>query len=570
MMKKHVMAGLNCNSLIIALILLSSLPFKTTGQDVESVLKAPILTLNGGISINQLAVFTPLDSISPAYPYALSIGGSLNFSLFGVVNVPLSFAYTNQQLSKSVSLPFNRFSISPSYKWIKTYMGYTSMQFSPYSLAGHELLGGGVELTPDEQWTVSALYGRLQKASSGKEGVDAAYKRMGGGLKVGYKGKKFDIAGNVFQAQDNPSSVHFDNPDSTGLTPQTNLSGSVDLNIQFIPHLNWQVEYGFSALNRNRTQGDMSMYHAINTRFNYSLDLGSIGVGYERVAPNYATLGAYYMTNDYENITGSFSATIKKMNLAFEGGYQRDNLDKQKNSTTSRMIYSANVSANLSDRLSLGAGFSNLQSYLYINDVYSQVTQTNEFENLDTLNVTQLNYTASVNASYLLQSSEKQRQNLSTNFQYQKSAEAQQYSSFAGTSIYNASLSYQLSLVPSKLDVSGSMGYNYSQGLENRNNQSVTYNLSVQKTFLEKLRTAFNSTFSHLNQSGNQLDILNLRFTAGATFWKKHNANFSFTTLYSEGSAKTQLQYAANLSYSYTFNTSLSRKDKKIRMDANF
>ncbi|GHT76296.1 hypothetical protein FACS189463_1100 [Bacteroidia bacterium] len=540
------------------------------GQDVEGLLKAPVLTMNGGISIGQIATFTPLDSIAPPNPYALYVGGNLNFSLFGVVNVPLSFAYTNLQLSKSVSLPFNRFSLSPSYKWVKTYMGYTSMQFSPYSLAGHELFGGGVELTPNEQWTVSALYGRLQKASLGEDETDPTYQRMGGGLKVGYKGKKFDLAANVFNAQDYPSSVHFDHPDSIGLSPQANLSGSVEANIKLIPHVSWQTEYGFSLLNRNRTESDRALYHAINSRLTYSIDLGSIGAAYERVAPNYTTLGAYYMTNDYENITGSVSTTIKKVNIAFEGGYQRDNLDDQKNSSTSRMIYSGNISSNVSKRLSLAASFSNLQSYLYINDVYSQVTQTNQFENLDTLNVTQLNYTASLNASYLLQSSEKQRQNLSANFQYQKSAEAQQYSTFAGTNIYNMALSYQLSLVPSKLDISTSSGYNYTQGLENRNNKSITYNLSVQKTFLEKLKTAFNATYSNMNQSGNELNVLNLRFSAGTTLWERHNVNFSFTTLYSEGNAKKQLQYAANLTYSYAFNTTLSRKSKRLHWDAQF
>ncbi|GAB6013130.1 porin family protein [Viscerimonas tarda] len=569
MMKKHV-ADLTRNLLIIMLISLSALPFKVVGQDVEGALKSPVLTANGGISISQIATFTPLDSVGPPNPYALYVGGSLNFSLFGVVNVPLSFAYTNQQLSKNVSLPFNRFSLSPSYKWVKTYMGYTSMQFSPYSLAGHELFGGGVELTPNEQWTVSALYGRLQKPSLGEEGTDPAYKRMGGGLKVGYKGQKFDLAANVFNAQDNPSSVHFDNPDSIGLSPQANLSGSVEATIKLIPHLSWQTEYGFSSLNRNRTESDMALYHAINTRLTYSTDLGSIGGAYERVAPNYTTLGAYYMTNDYENITGSLSTVIKNINIALEGGYQRDNLDNQKNSSASRIIYSGNISANVSKRLSLAASFSNLQSYLYINDVYSQVTQTNQFENLDTLNVTQLNYTASLNASYLLQSTEKQRQNLSANFQYQKSAEAQQYSAFAGTNIYNTALSYQLSFVPSKLDMSASTAYSYTQGLENMDNKSMTYNLSVQKTFFEKLKTAFNSTYSNMNQSGNELDVLNLRFSAGTTLWKRHNVNFSFTTLYSEGNIRKQLQHAANLTYSYVFNSTLSRQGKQLHLDSQF
>ena len=153
-------------------------------QNIEAIAKAPVLTMNGGISVSQIATIAPDNP--DADPYALYLGGNLNFNAFGVVSVPLSFAYTNQQLSKSVSLPFNRFSVSPSYKWVKVHAGYTSMQFSPYSLAGHEMFGGGVELTPDNGFRISAIFGRLKKADME---IDPSFRRMGGGLSVEYKRK---------------------------------------------------------------------------------------------------------------------------------------------------------------------------------------------------------------------------------------------------------------------------------------------------------------------------------------------------------------------------------------------
>ncbi|GHV12452.1 hypothetical protein FACS1894162_8520 [Bacteroidia bacterium] len=540
-------------------------------QDIEALLNAPILTANGGISINQIATFTPGDSTATTDPYALFIGGNLNLSFFGVANVPLSFAYTNQQLSKNASLPFNRFSFSPSYKWVKTYIGYTSMQFSPYSLAGHELFGGGVELTPSDKWTVSALYGRLQKASSGEEGVNPAYERMGGGFKLGYKGAQYDVAVNLFKAKDQLASVQFTNPDSISVKPQDNLTGSIETNIQLIPHVNLSAEYGMSALNRNIIEADRMFYHAFKTRLAYSIDLGSVGATYERVAPNYTTLGAYYMTNDYENITANVSTTINKINIAMDGGYQRDNLDNQKTNATSRMIYSGNISANVSEKLSLGANFSNLQSYMYINDVYSQVTQTNPFQNLDTLNVTQLNYTVGLNAAYTLQSSETQRQSTNVNFMYQKTAEAQQYSQFTGNGIYNATVAYQFSLTPAKLNTSASVSYNYNSMPDNLYTKALTYNLSVQKTFLEDVRTSLTTTYSDMdNQEGSVSNVLNLRLSAGYTLLKKHNFNLSLSTLYSEAMQKTRLQYAAHLTYSYAFNMTLSRKEKRLHLDTQF
>jgi hypothetical protein len=329
-------------------------------------------------------------------------------------------------------LPFNRFSIAPSYKWVKVYAGYTSMQFSPYSLAGHELFGGGVELSPDNGFKISALFGRLKKASNGDDGAERAYRRMG-------------------------------------------------------------------------------------------------------------------------------------------GGYQRNNLNRQKSSTTSRMIYSGNIAANVTEKLNVSANFSNVQSYLYINDVYSQVTQTNEFQNLDTLNVTQLNYSVGLNSSYLLQSTKEQRQNLNLSFTYQKSAEAQQYSSFVGNDIYNLSLSYRFSLLPLKLNLSAAATYNYNQAPDNAYTQAITYNLSMQKTFFGDLRSALTATYSDMSSQSMKLSkALNLRLSESYAFAKRHNLNLSLAMVYSKAVAKARLQYSGNLSYSYAFSMTLTRKDKKLQWNGIF
>ena len=548
-------------------------------QDIEALVKAPLLVTNGGISVSQIATLQPDNLVTN--PYALYLGGNLNFNVLGVVSVPLSFAYTNQQLSKSVSLPFNRFSISPSYKWVKVYAGYTSMQFSPYSLAGHEIYGGGVELTPDNGLRISAIFGRLKRADAE---IDPSFRRMGGGFSVEYKREKFDVGVNIFKAQDILSSNPFPNPDSIPVNPQDNLTGSVKANVNIVKNLRLGLEYGMSAINRKmvtnentendfrllHTKGDMAIYHAEKAQLSYTLDLSTFGATYERVAPNYTTLGTYYMTNDFENITANFSTAIKKVNIALDGGYQRNNLDNQKTNTTSRIIYSANVSSAITEKLNLGAAFSNLQAYVYVNDIYSQVTQTNDYQNLDTLNVTQLNYTASLNASYLLESSKERRQSTNFNFMYQKSAEAQQYSRFSGNDIYNTSLSYQLSFMPIQFNTSASISNNYNRMPENMYINAMTYNVSLQKTFFKVLRTTLSTTFSEMkNQDGFLSNVLNMRLSGGYVLAKKHSFNLAMSLLHTEA-AKTQTQYMANLSYSYAFNVRVARKDKKFGIEADF
>ncbi|NDV45672.1 hypothetical protein D0T49_01225 [Paludibacter sp. 221] len=551
--------------------------FSVTAQDIEAMAKAPILTMNGGISLSQIATYAP-DNPN-ADPYALYLGGNLSITALGVVTVPLSFAYTNQQLSKSVSLPFNRFSIAPSYKWVKVYAGYTSMQFSPYSLAGHELFGGGIELTPDNGWKFSALFGRMKKPNADES--DPSYRRMGGGFNVEYQHEKFDVGINLFKAQDIADTNPFPNPDSIPINPQDNLTGSIKANLNIVKNLRIGGEYGMSAVNRGmttgkddfnllHTKGDMAVYHAGKAQVSYTFFVNTIGATYERVAPNYTTLGAYYMTNDYENITANFSTSIKKINIALDGGYQRNNLDEQKTNTTSRLIYSANISSAITEKLNLSVSLSNLQAYVYVNDIYSEVTQTNQFQNLDTLNVTQLNYTASLNASYLLESSKERRQSTNLNFMYQKSAEAQKYSNFAGNDIFNTSLSYQFSLIPSQFNASASVSNNYNKMPENMYINAMTYNVSLQKTFFKLLKSSLTATFSDMyNQEGAVSNVLNVRLSGGYTLAKKHNFNLAMTLLHTSG-VKTQNQFMGNLSYSYAFNTTLTREEKKLKLKGNF
>src|SRR5690606_638628 len=114
---------------------------------------------------------------------------------------------------RSFSQPFNQVSFQPQYKWIRTYIGYNSMTFSNYTVAGHVFLGGGVELTPGK-WRIAAMYGRLKKAvpfdpMDTLQYSDAAVKRMECGRKVAYEDNGNLIDFNVFGAKDHRNSVRW-------------------------------------------------------------------------------------------------------------------------------------------------------------------------------------------------------------------------------------------------------------------------------------------------------------------------------------------------------------------------
>lgn len=563
-------------------LLILFISINLNAQDIEEVINANPLVVNGGVSFNQIGNYSPQDTTGSIDPYSYFLSGNINANLYGVINLPFSFAFTNSEISHSLPQPFNRFSLSPSYKWITAHIGYASMNFSPYTLAGHEFLGVGLELSPSNSLKISTMYGRLKKSVAPDTlGTQPSFKRMGSGLKLDYMNKKIDASINFFKAKDDIGSISFNPNDSIVVQPEDNFSAGAMVKLKMIENLSLSAEYAFSIINQDISSsdsignssdfiieqyGDKSFYYAFKTNLSYNTKIGAIGTSYERVSPNYRTLGAYYFNNDFENITANFSTTIKKrVNIALDAGYQKDNLNDQKTNRTSRLIYSANASAKLSKRMNLGLSFSNLQTYVHIRDIYDQITQTNEFQNLDTLSFTQLNLTTSANINYILKANKRQRQNINLGFTYQEASQQQEDDeSFTGSRIYNSNASYLFSLIPQRLNISTTVNYNRNEMPDNK--MDVTsVNLSVQKAFFEQLKVSFNSSYNYSsNQEGKIADIINVRFTGGYTLQKKHNFNLSIAMVSNSGIQGTRTQYSANLAYNFMFNFQVRGKNKSV------
>lgn len=114
-------------------------------QDITTIPKQKIFSVSG--SIGASGQYYQSDEMIPSRPrFAWAINGSLTPAIYGF-SFPLSFVIT--QSTRSYSYPvFSQFGITPSYKWIKLYLGYRSMRFSQFTFDGQTFLGAGLELTP--------------------------------------------------------------------------------------------------------------------------------------------------------------------------------------------------------------------------------------------------------------------------------------------------------------------------------------------------------------------------------------------------------------------------------------
>ncbi len=529
------------------------------------------LTITGGISVNQMFYYGE-GSQSGREPYTYYLAGNINFNLYGWL-VPFSYTYSNQQ--SSIQQPFNQYSIHPSYKWITAHIGYTSMTFSPYTLNGHQFLGAGFELSPTEKFKIAAMYGRLQKAieyDSANTSVEPAYRRFGYGIKGSAKLGSSNIDIIYFQSADKANSIN-SIADSLELYPEQNIALGINSSTLIFNKLNFYIEYGSSLITKDLRSDVISenlfltkrtsteRLDALKLGVKYSLSNYKFGITYERIDPGYRTHGAYYFNNDLENVTANFTASIIQSKLTFGSriGIQRDDIENQKVSNMTRVVHSHNIGFVPVSQLNLSATYSNFKSHTNIKSQFESINQLTAYDNLDTLDFTQISENMSLNMNYTLSSNETSRQNLNFNSSFQKASEYQdQVESNSGASFISMNLAHNYSLVKTNTAFTGAINYCRSH-TESLTTNTFGPTISVRKSFLDnKMRTSISTSYNNTYSNGNITNkVLTIRLNGGYVLKKKHNFNLSAANVnrssVTDGGTNKFIEYTVTFGYTYNF-----------------
>lgn len=551
-------------------------------QDLSTIGEQKPFNYSGSFNINQNALYRNINP-SSSNPYTLFLSGNASFSVYGF-SFPFSFTYSNQQTNYSQPFNFNQFGMQPSYKWVKTYVGYNTMSFSPYSLNSHQFLGGGIELTPpDLGLKFSAMYGRLVKDvewDSTKIGQIPYYERYGFATKIGYSGDIGNIDLSVFKAWDKENSIA-GVPDSLGISPKENMVYTVNIGKTFYKKIKFAGEYAGNALTQDIRQKDnesitkRGMFFLINPNgttayskamkgsVDYLAGTYTLGVAYERVDPNYNTLGAYYTNNDFENIALTFSKQLNegKINLSGNLGKQRNNLDKSKISTSENFLGSLNVSYAPGGRYTFNANYSNQSFYTYMQTPFDKLNSTTPYQNIDTLNFTQISQSAMLNSTVLLGSldSKERRHMMSVNLSYQQSVNRQDGNTIlSNSSFYQSGLIYSYSIIPINMSLTGTLLGSYSKLSATEEMLMVGPVLGVSKSFFDKKVTtntsiAYNTTYRNSDFTG---DVFSVRIGGGYSHQKVHRVNFSLCFMQKKSNTEITntrtFECSGNISYTYT------------------
>ncbi|MCC9063562.1 hypothetical protein [Flavobacterium piscisymbiosum] len=542
--------------------------------NVQELGKAKLINVSGGASANSIFY----SGNAQRDPFSYFLNGNININIAGLYNLPFSFSYTNQKFGYGKPVLMNRLSIHPSYKWITAHIGDVSMTFSPYTLSVHQFTGLGVDLTPQGNFKVSAMFGRLLKSSEfdlNYPDVVPTYKRYGYGFKTTYDFEKIKLGITLFKAKDEISSLHNPIPFELSITPKENVAVSFETSFTLAKKLQFFTEYANSSItedtrntNRGKANGIASFllnqnststsYNAFKGQLVYPAGKGTLGLGYERIDPNYRTLGGYYFNNDLENFTVNATQNIfkDKVSLALNLGLQKDNLDKQKQSQMKRLVSSLNADFRPNDKLNLSINYSNFQSYTNSRNQFDYINQVSNYDYLDTLNFRQVNQNAALNINYLLKNDKRLKKAISANFSVQDAVNQQQGKTVVGgaSTYYNSAIAYSIGYPERDLSFNGSLNNTYGK-TDSGKNLIFGPTIGVSKLFFDKKLTTNASTSynTSYNDGQKQNDIVNIRLNGSYIYLQKHNFNLGVISLFSNSTGRKNNDLTATLTYAYSF-----------------
>ena len=563
--------------------------------DLETFGKSSPFKIGGGISAS--SVFYSSNQRNNRAPFTYFAQGNLNISYYNF-SIPISYNYSNQGAQLGYQLPFNfnRLSLHPKYKWVTAHVGDVNMSFSPYTLSGHQFSGAGVELQPTKAISFKAMYGRLVKAITPTEDdrTLASYQRMGYGFKTVYEQKAYTVGVSTFYAIDNQNSIAI-NPDEQGVFPKENLVLDVEGRVALNNDLELNATYATTILTQDlraqetsettkgvlrklfNNRASTEYYNAYKLGVKYSMYEATLGIDYERVAPGYETLGAYFFNNDFENITLNLSRPLfnHKVNLSFNVGYQRDDLEDQKANPTSRFVGAINATYTPSERLSLTGSYSNFSTYTNVrSNQFEDINDANLLDNVvDTLNYKQVSQNANLNINYILSSTKTKNENLNLNYNVSDISNAQGGVVRVGDAsvFHNFSTAYTYGIKELHLNITPAIHGTYNTiGLEDAITWGPT--ISVKKGFFNnELKSVLSSSYNTAKNISGAMKTTNLRGGVSYVYLEKHNLSLNAIQLFrSTPSVSGLKEFTATLAYNYSFDVkkpkiNWKKKDRKRR-----
>ncbi len=305
---------------------------------------------------------------------------------YGDWKIPVKFQYGN--FEDRLLQPFNKLSISPSYKWITLHLGFLQPDFAPYIFQNHLIVGGGIELNPGK-FRFAALYGELKRATDGgllslnDRYTRPVFKRMGLTSRIGY-GTSDNFIDLVFLKGWEDSDRANLLTDSMRIYPEENLCFGLNTEQRFAKKWYFKATGAFSAYTYDsrspisNSTNNSSFYGSnlldgiyqprISSEYSgtvlgsleYRADLWRAEATYTLVQPDYASMGVYSVQSDLQRFGLQWRGNLFKKRLMTQIGWKRENNNvlNTRDATTSRNFLNGRFLWNQSKKWILSGGAS--------------------------------------------------------------------------------------------------------------------------------------------------------------------------------------------------------------------
>ncbi|TAF72257.1 MAG: hypothetical protein EAZ53_16725 [Bacteroidetes bacterium] len=531
--------------------------------------------VSGGVSAS--SVFYLMNGIGARRdPFFWVINANMAIR-FKEISIPFSISFSQQNSSYTRLQPFNQFGMSPKYKFLTLHLGYRSMNFSEYTLAGNIFLGVGVEVNHQKfPIKFSVLGGRFAKAFDKTDDSPLknypSYERWGYGTKITIEKGTKSLSLILFRASDNATSLSDSMATALKLKPAENIVIGTTAKFPLGKNINFNGEYALSSFNPDirlpESRIDDYSYlnnlggmftPRINSQYNaafkgnleFVLKTFRVNLMYRRVGPEYKTLGSTFLNNDYEDITTGVNWQMfkKKLSVATNGGFQRNNLADLLFSTMIRVVGGVNLTYAASEKLSFTGNYSNFNSSTELTPF---VFNNNNNIRPDSLKFLQVTNSAGGGFNYSFGKKEAKKV-LFTNLNFQKADD----NKGVGTTFYNINTGLTNKLPYAKLDVNSSVNFTSNLTAVQRL-INVGPILSLTRPIVNnKIKLSLSSSFLNTIINGSLTgNIINSRFSATYTFLKKHNLSFELVYVVRNSNIsnpKSFQEMRGGLNYSWGF-----------------
>lgn len=501
-------------------------------------------TLSGGFNVGG-EVYDVNGIQARRSPYSYQINGRVALSYKGFT-LPISGSYRDAQFSYDYT--FNRLGIAPSYKWAKVYLGWNTMSFSQYTMAGRSFYGLGFELKPG-LFTISGLKGKIQNPLAIRDTlVDGAsliptYDRQVLGGKIGYGKDRSKIELIIMQIKDDESSFQYNNEYTSSygyqqLTPRENILIGINGGLSLFKKVDLFVNTGFSGYTADqrdtlyikygseapdlaydvfKANSSSSFALAGDGGINVRLGSGRLGVKYRRVDPFYSTLASNYFVNDVEQytFTGGVGLWQRKLRLDGQVGLENNNLTGRRTNTTDRVIANANLNFYPNEQFYGTLTFSNFQT-----------TSENQILQLDdTLRFVSVSNQIGISSAYIPKMNEK-TMTINLSAFYNTVSDQSETQQIGDINILSLNLSNNVGFKPLDLTIGGNITFNqyeYANVQQNR----YGFGLRATKRFFEK-KLSFNTSANFsINEYDGKSDGQNQTYQLSTSYKTGKKSNIS-------------------------------------------